>query len=101
MMTFREQMLEAIRSKCKVVINYRDEGYRIVCPHAMYVSSSGKTRINSYQISGHSTSSRKKPYWRHFDVAKITDLKILDESFDQAPGYKPFSRRYGEVIERV
>ena len=37
----QNQITEAIRSKCKVELNYKGAGLRIVCPHAVYISPSG------------------------------------------------------------
>lgn len=97
----QNQIIEAIRSKCKVEFNYKGEGYRIACPHALYISTSGKIRVDSYQISGYSSHSNKSPYWRPFDVAKITELKILNELFSTVRGYDPLSQKYVNAIAKI
>ncbi len=97
----QDQIIEAIRSKCKVELNYKGEGYRIVCPHAIYISTGGNIRVDSYQVSGYSSHSKKSPHWRPFDVAKITELKILDEPFDTVHGYDPFSQKYVNAIVKI
>jgi hypothetical protein len=97
----QNQLSEAIRLKCKVELNYKGEGCRLVCPHAIYNSASGKMLLDSYQIAGHSNHSMSLPYWRPFDVSKIEGLKIVDENFSTAPGYDPLSNRYSNPIVKI
>ena len=95
------QIVEAIRSMKKMEINYKGEGNRLVCPHALYVSSTGKTLVDSYQLSGFSNHSEDVPGWRPFDLSKITSLRVLEESFDIATGYNSTSDRYRNAIAKV
>lgn len=97
----QNQIIEAIRSKCKVELNYKGDGLRIVCPHAAYISASGKVRVDSYQVSGYSSRSKESPHWRPFDIAKITELKILNETFNTVPGYDPLSNKYSNTIVKI
>jgi predicted DNA-binding transcriptional regulator YafY len=99
--SIQNQIIEAIRLKHKVELNYKGEGLRIVCPHALYISTSGRIRVDSYQVSGYSSHSNKCPYWRPFDIAKITGLKILNETFVTAPGYDPLSHKYSNAIFKI
>ena len=94
----QNQIIEAIRSKCKVELNYKGAGLRVVCPHAVYISPSGNIRVDSYQVSGYSSHSREFPHWRPFDIAKITGLRILNETFSPVPGYEPLSHKYSNAI---
>jgi hypothetical protein len=94
------QFSEAIKLRCKVEINYKGEGPRIVCPHAIY-NRSGKTLLDSYQTAGYSSHSKKLPYWRPFDISQIVDLKILNETFNTAPGYNPLSNKYSNAIVKI
>lgn len=97
----RNQITEAIRSKCKVELNYKGAGLRIVCPHAVYSSPSGTIRMDSYQVSGYSSHSQESPHWRPFDIAKITDLRLLNETFSTMPGYNPLSHKYLNAILKI
>lgn len=97
----KNNIINAIKSRCKVELNYKGEGYRIVCPHAIYISNTGKTLVDSYQLSGYSNHYEKIPDWRPFDLEKITALKILDETFDIATGYNPLSDRYSNAIAKI
>lgn len=100
-MTDETKIINAIKSKQKVKLNYKGEGYRVVCPHVIYISGAGKTLVDCYQLSGYSTHSEKIPDWRPFDIAKITELITLDETFDIALGYNRFSDRYSNVIIKI
>ncbi len=97
----RSQIVEAIRLMKKIVLNYKGEGIRLVCPHALYVSSTGKILCDSYQLSGYSNHSENVHGWRPFDVSKVTNLKILDETFNIAPGYNPYSDKYFNSIAKL
>ena len=100
-MSIENKIIEAIKSKSKVELNYKGKGHRIVCPHAIYISSTGKTLVDCYQLSGYSTQSEKIPDWRQFDITKITELKFLNEPFDTAHGYNPFSDKYSNAIMKI
>jgi predicted DNA-binding transcriptional regulator YafY len=100
-MDIQRQIIEAIKSRRQVEINYKGEGFRMVCPHALYISSTGKTLVDSYQVSGYSNHSEQIPDWRPFDILKITELKVLDETFELAPGYNPSSDRYSNAIAMI
>lgn len=100
-MTVEDKIINAIKSKQKVELNYKGEGYRVVCPHAIYISITGKTLIDAYQLSGYSTHFEKIPDWRQFDIEKITALKNLDDTFNIAPGYNPLSDKYSNAITKI
>lgn len=100
-MNIRQNIIEAIKSKRKLELNYKNEGLRLVLPHVIYVSTTGKTLVDSYQISGYSSHSEEIPGWRPFDISKITQLIILEETFDPALGYNPLSDRYFNAIARI
>ncbi|MHB1346238.1 MAG: WYL domain-containing protein [Candidatus Humimicrobiaceae bacterium] len=97
-MDIQTQVINAINSKCKVELNYKGEGDRIVCPHALYISSTGKTLVDSYQLSGYSMYNEQIPGWRPLDISKITEIRVLGEKFNLAPGYNPTSNKYLNVI---
>jgi hypothetical protein len=97
----QNQIIEAIRLKCKVELNYNGEGLRIVCPHAVYTSTSGKIRMDGYQVSGYSSHLKESPYWRPFEISKITELNILNETFGTVPGYDPLSNKYSNAILKI
>jgi hypothetical protein len=97
----QNQIAEAIKLKCKIELNYKGTGPRIVCPHAMYVSSRGKIRVDSFQVSGYSSHYKRLPYWRPFDISKIAGIKVLNENFIPAPGYDPLSNKYSKALTKI
>jgi len=70
----------------KKLLEYDYDGFhRIVEPH-VYGTHDGQYSILVYQVRGQS-SSGGLPNWRRMLVNKITNMKILDESF---PGRRPY-----------
>lgn len=100
-MDIQRQIIDAIKSRRKVEINYKNEGYRLVCPHALFISPTGKTLVDSYQISGYSDHPEQIPDWRPFDISKITELKVLDKTFELTSGYRPLSDRCSNAIAMI
>ena len=100
-MDIQDQIVKAIKSMRKIRLNYKNEGWRLVCPHVLYISSTGKILVDSYQLSGYSTHAEQIPGWRPFDISKITGIRVLDEIFEIAPGYNPSSERYSNVIAMI
>ena len=77
-------IIEAIETKKMLQFNYH--GYeRIVEPH-VYGTKNGKDALQSYQVSGKS-SSGGLPQWRRFFLDDLHDIKILNESF---PGKRDY-----------
>ena len=100
-MSIQAQIINAINSRRRVELNYKGDGCRVICPHALFISSTGKTLVDSYQLPGYSTHHEQIPGWRPFDISKITEIRVLDETFDSAPGYNPLSDRYSSAIAMV
>lgn len=97
-----DRIIEAIRGKRQIRMNYKGKGYRIVNPHVLYYSASGNKLVDAYQISGYSDHSESIPGWRPFYVSEITEINVLDETFDIADGYNPYNTdRYPTIIEKV
>jgi hypothetical protein len=86
-------LVEAVRAHRAVELHYRGQGARVVHPHAVYRTSSGGLRVEGVQVSG-ATSSGSLPGWRHFELMKITDVRVLDFEFELAPDYDRAAGRY-------
>jgi hypothetical protein len=101
-MSIRSDLLVAITERCVVQLRYHSDAQdRIVHPHVLYRTGTGKECVDSYQIAG-PTYSGRLPDWRPFDLAKIRRLELLGEHFSAAPGYSPRSRKYKEgIIARI
>jgi predicted DNA-binding transcriptional regulator YafY len=83
-----DQLLQAINARRQISFIYQDKP-RIAEPHD-YGMQNGQARLLSYQIGGQSGSGRL-PNWRMFDVNKMSDFKMLDETF---PGNRPAKQHY-------
>ena len=101
-MDYSDSIIEAIRTKRQMQVNYKGEGRRIVCPHILYYSSSGNKLVDIYQISGFSNHPENIPGWRPFYISEITEITILDDTFEAANGYNPHNPdRYPTIIEKI
>jgi hypothetical protein len=81
-------LCDAINTRHLIGFMYQDKP-RIVEPHD-YGMQNGQARLLSYQTGGQSGSGRL-PNWRMFDVNKMSDFKVLDETF---PGNRPAKQHY-------
>jgi hypothetical protein len=89
----------AIATRTPLALSYDgDSGaIRTVHPHVLYVTSTGKICVDSYQVSGPS-SSGNLPNWRPFDLTKIQRLSVLGGSFEIAPGLNLASPKYADGV---
>jgi len=76
---------------------------RIVEPHD-YGIHEGRVRLFAYQIRGESTSG-PLPDWRLMDVAQISGIQILDETFggsrsDSSQKHRKWERIFARVGKR-
>ena len=78
-----ESLCEAIDTRHQVKFMYQGKP-RIVEPHD-YGIQQDRARLLTYQLAGQS-SSGQLPDWRWFDVAKISDFEVLENTF---PGNRP------------
>jgi hypothetical protein len=94
-MAARSTLVAAIRDRHVVELSYQGDGplTRLVHPHALYRSSTGKICLDAYQVGG-PTRSGSLPMWRVFDLAKLRVVDVLTETFEPDPGYRPSSPKY-------
>ena len=74
-----QKICSAIRGK-KIIAFYYDGGLRRIEPYCYGVTKKNNEVLRAFQISGYSRS-RKPIGWKLFSVSKISNLKILDETF--------------------
>ena len=79
---------EAIKER-KLIEFFYEDGVRIVEPFACGYGRKGNLLLRAFQIEGYSKSG--KPLgWKLFRVDKISQLRILEEIFnDYREGYNP------------
>lgn len=80
-----KQLRFAITNKRLLALTYNGSA-RVVEPHD-YGVHKGITRLLAYQHRGTSTARRKSlSGWRLFDVSKIEECVVLDETFPGSRG---------------
>ena len=77
----------AITSKRRLAIRYKNQTQiRVVEPHILYLTKSGRRVVECYQVRGHSSGGRVPPFWRPFQLRKIASIDVLDEVFEARTG---------------
>ncbi len=88
----------AIRDRRLIQFAYQD-ALRIVEPHD-YGVSHGRVRLLAFQLRGQSKGPL--PDWRMFDVARMAQLVVLDETFRGSRGNAGQShKQWDELFCRV
>jgi len=99
-----QQIVEAIKNRSSVSFTYLEKearrDIRRAAPHALFISTAENKNVDAFQYDGYSKKGGL-PAWRQFTVDNIRDLILLDEHFDIAPGYKPYSDKYKNYICKV
>jgi hypothetical protein len=94
-----DQLLrEAIKQRRMVRLRYHNRE-RILEPHD-YGIQKGSPRLLAYQVGG--SSSDRLPNWRWVDVNGISDLQLLDRSFQGGrPGPSGQHHQWDQLFIRV
>jgi len=80
---------EAIREK-RLIEFFYENGVRIVEPFACGYGKKGNLLLRAFQVEGYSKSGNPSG-WKLFRVDKISQLRILEETFNAyREGYNPF-----------
>lgn len=86
---------QAIEEKRRLRFRYNDKG-RLVEPQCYGRGSKGAELLRAYQIEG---GDQREPL---FDVARISELTLLDERFDQpGPNYKRNVSAMQEIFRQL
>jgi len=89
-------LIDAVRAHRAVELTYRSRGAvgaRVVHPHVVYRTSTGKLCMDGVQVGG-TTTSGPLPGWRDFQLMRIVELHVLDAEFAIDPGYDAASPKY-------
>jgi hypothetical protein len=54
--------------------------------------------VDAYQIDGDTTGRTTLPSWRPFHVDALTDVTVLTETFECAPGLNIDSPKYMRIL---
>jgi len=97
-------LCEAIRSKTRIRLHYKNEGYfRTFEPYIIY-ESAGRILVAGVQIKDDprtlSTSG-----WREFEVDRVNTILRIRETFRSDPEFSPFRAKFGTnvicVVDRI
>lgn len=78
-----ETVEQAIAQRRRVMIRYRGQGRaRVVEPHLLYRTPSGRRTLVAYQVRGYSAGGRPPPFWRPFRLSRIDEIYPLPEDFE-------------------
>ncbi|OGF33559.1 hypothetical protein A2223_02295 [Candidatus Falkowbacteria bacterium RIFOXYA2_FULL_35_8] len=98
------QIIEAIKNKKMISFTYIEKealrDIRRAAPHAFFVSTAGNKNVDAFQYDGYSKKG-SLPAWRQFTIDNIRDLVLLDENFEVAHGYNPYSKQYDRAICKI
>ena len=84
---------EAIARRHTLFLVYREGETRVVQPHVLYRTAKGTVCLDAYQIAGPSASGGL-PGWREFDLARLSEVEPVGETFTPAPGFDPIAAKY-------
>jgi hypothetical protein len=71
----------AIHGRRRLRIHYKGQAERVIEPHLLFRTESGRFVVHGYQISGYTSAGRVPPFWRPFQLSKITAVQVTDDLF--------------------
>jgi len=101
---------DAIARKKPVSFTYKNpkkvgepKGKRIGNPHAVYQTTTGNINLEVYQTAGAIfPADTQLPVWRDYTLAYVSDLEIIEgASFEVAPDYKSYARKYQRKFVKI
>lgn len=96
----KDIIIEAIENKKLLTFEY-DDYSRVVEPHTLGVSKTGKETLSAFQTIGGSARGNV-PCWGQFSLAKIENLEILEKSFSGTrPGYSRGDSRMSRIYAEL
>lgn len=95
-------IINAIENRLLLEFIYKGR-LRVVEPHTLGINLKDNEVLSAYQIDGESDSI-EIPDWGLFTISKISDLKILDSTFDKPrflEGFKRDSAKMKTIIREL
>lgn len=99
-MSTLDKIIEAVENR--FMLDFYYDGYhRVVEPHTIGISKTGKEMLSAYQTDGDSNRGNV-PCWGQFSVSKIENLQVLDDSFSGTrSGYTRGDSRMNEIFAEL
>ncbi len=82
------KICQSIKTKKRLLINYKNTGKRIIEPHIFGRDEKGEMKLRAYQREGYSESGEPEG-WKLFIVDYINQMSELKENFLVRPDYNP------------
>jgi hypothetical protein len=77
----------------------RAAGQRVVSPHAVYRTLTGKLCLQGVQVAGPTShGAASLPGWRTFEVRLMSGVRELSDEFEVAAEFRPDSPAYRRMI---
>lgn len=92
--------VEAAEARRLVWLTEASGRYRIVEPHMLFVSSTGKRLFHFYQIGGYSAGGVLRG-WKNPESSVFTGAQVVEQSFTPRDDYNPFNEMFVDVVFAV
>jgi predicted DNA-binding transcriptional regulator YafY len=86
--------------KNKNVITFTYDGYQRTAEPHHYGILNDKDQLHAYQIGGES-KSRKPVNWKNFEIGKIKELILTNDTFEVRSSHHPSGSKYSEIKKSV
>lgn len=97
---YREIIDQALDEQRLLQITYGGGGARAIQPHAILRKPNGTELLEAYQVRGDSEGGVEHG-WKHFDLTRIADVRLLNERFEPRRDFRPVSGESGMLVSRV
>lgn len=97
------ELAAAILGRRRVSFTYardaRTAGPRVVSPHAVYRTLTGKVCVQGIQVAGPTShGGASLPGWRTFELRMMSGVRELPDAFEVAAEFRPDSPVYRRMI---
>jgi WYL domain len=97
------ELAAALLGRHRVSFTYardpRVAGPRVVSPHAVYRTRTGKICLQGVQVAGHTShGAGSLPDWRTFELGLMSGVRKLSEPFEVSEEFHPGSPAYRRMI---
>lgn len=89
-----KQVVDAIKNQNVIEFDYEGEP-RVVEPHCYGLTAKQNEGLRAFQIDGYSSSG--KMGWKMYDLSKVENLRVLEESFQVREGYNPGDKGMSQI----
>ena len=88
----------AIEERRVLTLHYKRGGERTVHPHALFVTGTGGTFVDAFQVDGYTSKPETLPAWRQLDLVKIRSVALEPSTFEVARDFNPSATKYANGL---